>query len=138
MRFSFTVFDGEAGIGQIQPALVQPKTLHPVRVFLVNIPQHTGKVLVQGEIRRDGHQLRTSLLRLPYGHAGLDAKPFGQLIARQHDAVPLLRIAADGQGLALTFRPVQALHGGVERVGVCVQNHSWHQTSPLAKTFVLI
>lgn len=95
-------------------------------------------MLVQGKIRGHGDQYGAGLLGLPHSHAGFNAVLLGQLVAGQHNAVALLRVTEDGQRAALGLRTVKALHGGVEGVGVCMEDNTGHGISPRRRINVLV
>ena len=84
-------------------------------------------------MRRDGHQSRAGLLRLPDGLPHPDAHPLGGIIRRQHDAVPRFRVAADRHRLGSDGGMIQAFHGGIKAIGVHMKNDSAQHASPLRK-----
>ena len=49
-----------------------------------------------------------------------------------------VRVTADGQRAALGFRTVEALHGGVEGIGVCMKDNTGHGISPHKGINVLV
>ena len=77
--------------------------LDAVGVFGVNFENDIAVFHVFAECRGNDCNIGTFLLRLPYGVTGFHTHNFCRLTFRQHDTVPLFRIAADRNGFSLVF-----------------------------------
>ena len=114
------------GVGDVQPALVDAEGLHQIRVLVVDGVDLFGDLPVQIVVRRQQHQSRTLLLRLPDGLRRLDAVFLGRLVLGQDDAVAGGGVPADGHRHVPQVRPVPQLHGGVKAVEIAVENDPVH------------
>ena len=116
----------QAGVAKINPRLVQPEGFHTVGVLLIE-PAHTpAETDVERVIRRHADQVRALLPRLPNGLPGLHAELLCDLVFGQHNAMTFLYAAAHRHGAMADGRRVQAFNAGVERVGVAMKNHPFH------------
>ena len=71
-------------------------------------------------------QVWAYLLSLPVGHARLNAKPFGNRVGGEHDAVPIPLTAAHRDRVRAEGGVVQNFDGGIVLVGVTMQNQPVH------------
>ena len=126
MSDALAVPNRQAGVGKVNPRLVQPEGFHAVGILLVYPAHALAETDVERVVRRHADQVRALLPRLPDGLSGLHAGLPGQLVFGEHDAVTFLYAAAHRYGAMADGRRVQAFDAGVKRVGVAMKNHPFH------------
>ena len=114
-------------VRHVEPALIQAEGLDLVRIMRINLPHIAGESQILVIIRRDDHKARAGLPGFPEGGPGLHSPPLCYIVGCQYNAVPFLGISAHREGLTVVFRPVQHLDGGIEAVGIGVENHAVHE-----------
>ena len=126
----FAAAEQRVAAGYVEPAFVDAERLHQVGVAPVNFVDLPRAFPVLLKMGSGQHKAGAFAFCLPDGFRRPNAIPLRLFVLGEDNAVPALRVAADGHRYPGKFRLQQAFHGSEERVAVAVQNCSAHHTSP--------
>ena len=123
-------------VGNRQPVFIHAEGFNIIRIPGVNAPHQLRILQIQLIMRRHADQTRTALSRLPIRRARFHAHALSRIRGRQHNAVPILRRAAHGNGLAAQIRIFVHLHAGIKAIQVAMQNHLTGHCESLPRIWV--
>ena len=120
---------GDAG-GHIQRAFVDAARFDAVGETFVYRAHLAGESLVFPEMRFRPQHVRTLSQRRSHRFRRFDAEFFCLFVFGEHDAPPLLRIAADDQRFPFKFGMEQGFHRRKKIIQIGIQNHPFLHSSP--------